>query len=98
MDLCLVILSIHEYIQQALGCFEAEYLAHNTLGVVNLQVVLIVADFVRLIESVDYFGDGHADVPEHFRSALTLIVQFSDYHIDYLLYLSFHEVLLKFYF
>ena len=82
MDLCLVILSIHEDVQEALGCLEAEDLAHEALRVVYLGVVLLGADVVGLIEGVDDLGDGHADVPEHFRRAGALIVQPSSDDFD----------------
>lgn len=82
MYLCLVILSIHEDVQEALGGLEAEDLAHEALRVVYLGVVLLGTDVVGLVEGVDDLGDGHADVPEHFWSAGALIVQLSSNDFD----------------
>lgn len=82
MYLCLVILSIHEDVQEALGCLKAEDLAHEALRVVYLGVVLFGADVVGLIEGVHDLGDGHADVPEHFWGARALIVQLCGDDLD----------------
>jgi hypothetical protein len=41
VNFCLVVLSFHEYIQELLGCLEAEYLGKITAFVVEIVIEVI---------------------------------------------------------
>ena len=70
VDLGLVVLALHEYGEQLLGCLEREDPLQVGLLVVYVAVLLRYRDIVHLVERGYDLTDGHADVPDHFRSAL----------------------------
>ena len=74
MNFSLEVLSVHENIQEALCGVKAKDFLHVSLRVVNEFDVLAYLSVVNLVVSVDYLGDGHANVPDHFWGGLFLIV------------------------
>jgi len=95
VNLCFIILAIHENVQEALSGLEAEDLTQQALGVVDVRVVLVGAYLVRLVVGVDDLRHSHANIPEHLWCAGTLVAQLCDDHVDDLIDGSLDELWLK---
>jgi hypothetical protein len=74
MDFSFVVLSFHKNAQETFCCLKVEDLSH----VVSLIIMKSerLGGNLNLVVCRDDFGDGHADVPNNFWSALALVFKF----------------------
>ena len=74
MNFSFVVLTFHKDIQELLSCLKTKYLGQVTAFVIEIIVNVFYGQIVNHIESVNYFRDSYAYIPNYFWSALLLTV------------------------
>ena len=74
MNFSFVVLTFHEDIQKLLSCLKTEYLGQVTTFVIEIVINVFNSQIMNHIESVNYFGDSYAYIPNYLRGTLFLAV------------------------